>query len=131
LEVDQAFHLRHLAVEDSRGALAKWGRSDCQRHGSSSPFDCSSTYTRRGKVKPMANRLAGQTSPYLLQHEDNPVEWYPWGGEALTRAKSEDRPLLVSIGYSACHWCHVMEHESFEDPATAAYMNEHFVCIKV
>ena len=68
----------------------------------------------------MANRLADETSPYLLQHKDNPVDWYPWGEEALARARAEDKPLLVSIGYSACHWCHVMEHESFEDPETAA-----------
>ncbi len=79
----------------------------------------------------MANRLAAETSPYLRQHMDNPVDWYPWGEEALTRARTEDRPLLVSIGYSACHWCHVMEHESFEDPEVAALMNERFVCIKV
>jgi uncharacterized protein len=79
----------------------------------------------------MANRLAQETSPYLLQHRDNPVDWYPWGEEALTRARTLDRPLLVSIGYSACHWCHVMERESFEDPQVAALMNEHFVCIKV
>jgi uncharacterized protein YyaL (SSP411 family) len=79
----------------------------------------------------MANALAGETSPYLLQHRDNPVDWLPWGPEALRRAREDDKPLLVSIGYSACHWCHVMEHESFEDPATAAVMNEHFVCVKV
>ena len=79
----------------------------------------------------MANRLAGETSPYLLQHEDNPVDWYPWGEEALARAREEDRPILLSIGYSACHWCHVMERESFEDAETAALMNEQFVCIKV
>src|SRR5436853_5052731 len=79
----------------------------------------------------MANRLAQETSPYLRQHMNNPVDWYPWGEEALGRAREEDRPLLVSIGYSACHWCHVMEHESFEDPQTAALMNERFVCIKV
>src|SRR2546423_2392200 len=79
----------------------------------------------------MANRLAAETSPYLLQHKDNPVEWYAWGREALDRARAEDRPILLSIGYSACHWCHVMEHESFEDAETAAYMNEHFVSIKV
>jgi len=77
------------------------------------------------------NRLANETSPYLLQHRDNPVDWYPWGKEALARAREEDRPLLVSIGYSACHWCHVMERESFEDPETAALMNERFVCVKV
>jgi hypothetical protein len=79
----------------------------------------------------MANRLAAETSPYLLQHAQNPVDWYPWGDEALDRARAEDRPLLVSIGYSACHWCHVMERESFEDPAIAQLMNEQFVCIKV
>ena len=77
------------------------------------------------------NRLADETSPYLLQHKDNPVDWYPWGEEALGRARAEDKPLLVSIGYSACHWCHVMERESFEDAATAAQMNESFVCVKV
>jgi len=79
----------------------------------------------------MANRLAGETSPYLLQHRDNPVDWYPWGEEALGRARAEDRPILLSVGYSACHWCHVMEHESFEDAETAAYMNDHFVNVKV
>jgi uncharacterized protein len=79
----------------------------------------------------MANRLAQETSPYLLQHKDNPVDWRPWGEEALKLAKEEDKPILVSIGYSACHWCHVMEHESFEDPGIADYMNEHFVPIKV
>jgi uncharacterized protein len=79
----------------------------------------------------MANRLAQETSPYLLQHRENPVDWYPWGEEALTRAREEDRPILLSVGYSACHWCHVMAHESFEDPGTAAYMNAHFVNVKV
>ena len=79
----------------------------------------------------MANRLADETSPYLLQHKDNPVDWYAWGEEALGRARAEDRPILLSIGYSACHWCHVMERESFEDEATAALMNELFVCIKL
>jgi hypothetical protein len=77
------------------------------------------------------NRLARETSPYLLQHADNPVEWYPWGDEALEHARSEDRPILLSIGYAACHWCHVMERESFEDPATASLMNELFVNVKV
>jgi uncharacterized protein len=79
----------------------------------------------------MPNRLAQETSPYLLQHRDNPVDWHPWGAEALGRARDEDRPILLSVGYSACHWCHVMERESFEDPETAAYMNEHFVNVKV
>jgi len=77
------------------------------------------------------NRLAQETSPYLLQHAANPVDWYPWGAEALERSRAEDRPILLSIGYAACHWCHVMEHESFEDASTAALMNEHFVCVKV
>jgi hypothetical protein len=79
----------------------------------------------------MPNRLAAETSPYLLQHKDNPVDWYAWGEEPLARARAEQRPLLVSIGYSACHWCHVMERESFEDPEIAALMNQLFVCIKV
>jgi uncharacterized protein YyaL (SSP411 family) len=79
----------------------------------------------------MANRLIEEQSPYLLQHAHNPVDWYPWGDEAFERAKREDKPVLVSIGYAACHWCHVMERESFEDKEVAAYMNEHFVCIKV
>ena len=79
----------------------------------------------------MSNRLAGESSPYLLQHKDNPVDWFPWGDEAIGRARDENRPLLVSIGYSACHWCHVMERESFEDSAVAAVMNERFVCVKV
>jgi uncharacterized protein YyaL (SSP411 family) len=79
----------------------------------------------------MANALARETSPYLRQHQDNPVDWLPWGDEALRRAREHERPLLVSIGYSSCHWCHVMERESFEDPETAQLMNERFVCVKV
>jgi len=79
----------------------------------------------------MPNRLADETSPYLLQHKDNPVDWYPWGEEALSRARAEDKPILVSIGYSACHWCHVMERESFEDERIADLMNASFVCVKV
>ncbi len=78
-----------------------------------------------------ANRLAGETSPYLLQHAHNPVDWYPWGPEALENARRSDRPIFLSIGYAACHWCHVMERESFEDATTAAFLNEHFVAIKV
>src|ERR687884_1712880 len=77
------------------------------------------------------NRLAHETSPSLLQHAHNPVDWYPWGDEAFARARAEDKPVLLSVGYSACHWCHVMERESFEDRATAALMNENFVCVKV
>lgn len=77
------------------------------------------------------NNLINESSPYLLQHAHNPVNWYPWGEEALKKAKDENKLLIISIGYSSCHWCHVMEHESFEDSAVAALMNEHFVSIKV
>lgn len=79
----------------------------------------------------MPNHLAGETSPYLLQHAENPVDWYPWGEEALKIARTLDKPILLSIGYSACHWCHVMAHESFEDPEVAAAMNADFINIKV
>jgi uncharacterized protein YyaL (SSP411 family) len=79
----------------------------------------------------MANRLANETSPYLRQHADNPVDWYPWGEQALARAREEHKPILLSIGYAACHWCHVMAHESFENEATARLMNEHFINVKV
>ena len=77
------------------------------------------------------NRLSTENSPYLLQHAHNPVDWYPWGDEALQKARAEDKPILVSIGYSSCHWCHVMERESFEDVSTAEIMNRHFVNIKI
>src|SRR5881396_4170433 len=79
----------------------------------------------------MANHLAKETSPYLLQHAKNPVDWYPWGAEALERAKQEDKPILLSVGYAACHWCHVMAHESFENDEIAGLMNELYVNIKV
>ena len=79
----------------------------------------------------MANRLKDATSPYLLQHADNPVDWWPWSEEAFDEARRRDVPVLLSVGYAACHWCHVMAHESFEDPATAALMNERLVAIKV
>ena len=79
----------------------------------------------------MSNRLAAESSPYLRQHADNPVDWWPWGAEAFAEAKRTDKPVFVSIGYAACHWCHVMAHESFEDPAIARVMNELFVNIKV
>jgi uncharacterized protein YyaL (SSP411 family) len=81
--------------------------------------------------QPAPNRLIDETSPYLLQHAHNPVDWYPWGPEALERARAEDKPILLSVGYAACHWCHVMAHESFEDDETAAQMNRDFVCVKV
>src|SRR5690625_5392125 len=79
----------------------------------------------------MANRLARESSPYLLQHADNPVDWYPWGAEAFAKAEELSRPILLSIGYSACHWCHVMARESFSDPETAELMNSGFINIKV
>ena len=79
----------------------------------------------------MPNRLAGEPSPYLQQHAENPVDWYPWGDQAFERARRDDKPIFLSIGYSTCHWCHVMEHESFEHPRIAALLNESFVSIKV
>src|SRR5919201_4882503 len=84
-----------------------------------------------GTANATTNRLAHETSPYLRQHARNPVDWYAWGAEALARARQLDRPIFLSVGYSACHWCHVMEHESFEDEATARLMNELFVNVKV
>ncbi|MFZ1262891.1 MAG: thioredoxin domain-containing protein, partial [Chitinophagaceae bacterium] len=80
---------------------------------------------------PYTNKLINETSPYLLQHAHNPVNWFPWGDEALLIAKKENKPILVSIGYAACHWCHVMERESFEDEATAKIMNESFINVKI
>ena len=79
----------------------------------------------------MSKHLNNSTSPYLLQHAENPVDWYPWCEEAFEKAKSEDKPIFLSIGYSTCHWCHVMAHESFEDSQTAAILNRHFISIKV
>jgi uncharacterized protein YyaL (SSP411 family) len=117
-----------VADRSSRGlATARGGPSplDFRSLMSQTPSDDSAG------ASPATNRLASQTSAYLRQHQHNPVDWYPWGSEALDRAREEDRPLLVSIGYSACHWCHVMERESFENPAIAALMNESFVNIKV
>ena len=80
---------------------------------------------------PTPNHLAGQSSPYLLQHLYNPVDWYPWGEEAFSRARDDDKPIFLSIGYSACHWCHVMERESFESASIAVLLNDNFVSIKV
>jgi uncharacterized protein YyaL (SSP411 family) len=79
----------------------------------------------------MPNHLSNESSPYLLQHANNPVDRYPWGAEAFQKAKTKNKPIFLSIGYAACHWCHVMAHESFQDEETAAFMNEHFVNIKV
>src|SRR5258706_3709343 len=97
-------------------------RIDAAR-GSFAPISCNNAR--------VTNRLAKETSPYLQQHAANPVDWYPWGPEALERARREDKPILLSVGYSACHWCHVMAHESFEDPAVAAVMNRLLVNVKV
>ncbi len=82
-------------------------------------------------MKSNLNRLANANSPYLRQHADNPVDWFPWGEEALAKARKENKPLIISIGYAACHWCHVMAHESFLDADVASFMNDHFVCIKI
>ena len=91
----------------------------------------STTETRAPREQEHTNRLARETSPYLLLHAHNPVDWYPWGEEAFAKAKAEGKVIFLSVGYSSCHWCHVMERESFVDEEIAAYMNEHFVCIKV
>src|SRR3954463_12000588 len=125
----------------STGSMRRTWRTGITRRAA---HMCSSTSTsRRAARRPPStarrsrrradavNRLSTETSPYLLQHAENPVDWYPWGDEALTRARDEDKPILLSVGYSACHWCHVMEHESFEDSSTAELMNENFVCVKV
>src|SRR5688572_11432508 len=90
-----------------------------------------SSYVAEVNCRDVPNRLASEASPYLLQHKDNPVDWYPWGNEAFARARQEDKPIFLSIGYSTCHWCHVMEHESFEDEEVAKILNEKFVSIKV
>ncbi|MDX1632965.1 MAG: DUF255 domain-containing protein, partial [Thermoanaerobaculia bacterium] len=89
------------------------------------------TETEQHDAPGATNRLAESSSPYLLLHKDNPVDWYPWGPEALEKAREEDKPIFLSVGYSTCYWCHVMERESFSDPEIAALMNEHFVNIKV
>src|SRR5437867_10938976 len=90
-----------------------------------------SVWGTAARVNAMGNRLAQETSPYLLEHANNPVDWYPWGPEALAKARNENKPILLSIGYSACHWCHVMAHEPYEDSAVATLMSRDFVSIKV
>ena len=92
-------------------------------------LSCGSDKNSLGQTS--GNHLRQASSPYLLEHADNPVDWYEWGDEALAKAKKENKPLIISIGYAACHWCHVMEEESFMDTAVANYMNAHFVAIKV
>ena len=95
------------------------------------PFLFLAVFAQAEGVPQYTNRLAQEKSPYLLQHALNPVDWYPWGREAFEKSKRENKPILLSIGYSTCHWCHVMEAESFEDPKTAEIMNQHYVAIKV
>jgi uncharacterized protein YyaL (SSP411 family) len=113
--------------------LAAEGKHDQEKE--TQPMNASSTSTHETEAGHGAaegtNRLAGETSPYLLQHARNPVDWYPWGEEALALAREQKKPIFLSIGYSACHWCHVMERESFEDPGTAKILNEHFISVKV
>ena len=124
----QALARRHGAAANGPDAALPLARSrTCAR----SLVDRWAAELERGYAERVPNALAAETSPYLRQHAENPVDWLPWGPVALARARDEDRPLLVSIGYSSCHWCHVMERESFEDERTAALMNEGFVCVKV
>lgn len=117
-----------MSACDSQSQTQTLGDPNTSGQMDSTPTDAG--HASDGEHK-YTNSLINETSPYLLQHAHNPVNWYAWGDEALEKAKNENKLVLVSIGYSACHWCHVMEHESFEDETVAAYMNEHFVCIKV
>src|ERR687886_870789 len=121
--------------KSSSDGCGSGGRNGVASHGSSSCVTCPQYAASRAQQRELpltvTNRLAGETSPYLLQHAHNPVDWYPWGPEALSKARDEDKPILLSIGYAACHWCHVMEHESFEDAETARLMNDLYVNIKV
>ena len=110
-------------------AVAGWPVEDSESVKTSSDTPSGATVERPSPAH--TNRLARETSPYLLQHAHNPVDWYPWGEEALNRARDENKPIFLSIGYSACHWCHVMERESFEDPEVAQILNANFVAIKV
>src|SRR5881409_3785319 len=128
---------RPRAADRARVRAAGARRARPRRRGARGRADRRRAH-RRAPVRPLGpeahvteNRLARETSPYLLQHAHNPVDWYPWGEEAFARARDEDRPVLLSVGYSACHWCHVMERESFENPDIAQLMNEHFVSVKV
>src|SRR5262249_50478796 len=125
-------HLTHGCDDDCIPSETEWKTTTpgIQIRESSKLMALSSPEPTVGKSR-KKNRLADETSPYLLQHASNPVDWFPWGEESLARAKAEDKPIFLSIGYSACHWCHVMERESFENPEIAALMNEHFINIKV
>src|SRR5437660_7464549 len=128
---------RPRAADRARVRAAGARRARPRRRGARGRADRRRAH-RGAPVRPLGpeahvteNRLARETSPYLLQHAHNPVDWYPWGDEAQARARDEDKPILLSVGYSACHWCHVMAHESFEDEETARLMNERFVSVKV
>ena len=112
----------HLMVGTLAVLTGSHGCAQRSEHGTNPPQETMAEHT---------NRLAQESSPYLLQHAHNPVDWYPWGEEAFAKAKAENKLLLISIGYSSCHWCHVMERESFEDTAVAQVMNDRFVCVKV
>src|SRR3989454_556660 len=115
---------RTISRSSGGGSLSPWIRSVFMRS-----FDARDEPGAHNRGMP--NRLASEQSPYLLQHKDNPVDWFPWGPEAFETSRGEDKPIFLSIGYSTCHWCHVMEHESFEHDAVAAVLNQHFVSIKV
>ena len=107
------------------------GLSACRRESDKSDMQTIVTERPAHAAPAHTNRLAREKSPYLLQHQHNPVDWYAWGEEAFARAREQNRPIFLSIGYSTCHWCHVMERESFESPEVAGYLNAHFVSIKV
>src|SRR5207248_1394124 len=116
-------------------ALMWLGLSGCYGDGDSTQLKLKGTVPKStnspAHTTAHTNRLAREKSPYLLQHQHNPVDWFPWGAEAFAKARQENKPLFLSIGYSTCHWCHVMERESFENEQTAKFLNEHFASIKV
>ena len=109
----------------------KGGTRDSERYRSVRAHLARVTTRGRGIIAEVPNRLAAEQSPYLLQHKDNPVDWYPWGQDAFDLARRENKPIFLSVGYSTCHWCHVMEHESFENPVIAEVLSRYFVSIKV
>src|SRR5262245_1090086 len=111
-------------------AVLLTGFAACNSHAPK-PQPRTAVPTKPSSVHSHTNRLAREKSPYLLQHQHNPVDWFPWGDEAFAKARSENKPIFLSIGYSTCHWCHVMERESFENEGLADFLNEHFVSIKV
>ena len=137
-EVDRSVRDHVAGLQGARATSSSSTRSSGRRRaspttaGARRPRSAGSPSRADARTRALAmNRLASETSPYLRQHADNPVDWYPWGEEAFARAVAEDKPILLSVGYSACHWCHVMAHESFEDAEVAAVMNDRFVNVKV